>query len=102
MYHTTCEVWTQDKDQHVAEVSELKKTQESVKKECILHLLNVVINVYLDSHGQADSSDHPCHTITHVFTSIYIHSLWGNKIGDDGAKFLSAALENMVNLQVLQ
>ena len=50
------------------------------------------------------TSDHPCHTVTnisHVFTSIYIHSLWDNKIGDDGAKFLSAALENMVNLQVL-
>ena len=56
-------------------------------------------------HGQADSSDHACHTITytsHVCTSIYIHSLYRNEIGDVGARCLSAAIENMVNLQVLQ
>ena len=32
---------------------------------------------------------------------IYIHSLWDNDIGDDGARCLSAAMQNMVNLQVL-
>ena len=56
-------------------------------------------------HGQADSSDHACHTITyvsHVFTSIYIHSLLDNQIGDDGARCLATAMETMVNLQVLE
>ena len=54
---------------------------------------------------QADSSDHACHTVTnlpHVFTSTYIHSLYGNRIGADGATCLSGAMEMMVNLQVLK
>ena len=56
-------------------------------------------------NAQAGSSDHACYTTTnlsHVFTSIYVHSLGYNQIGDDGARCLSAAMENMVNLQVLE
>ena len=34
--------------------------------------------------------------------SIYIHSLGGNQIGDDGVTYMSAAMKNMVNLQELE
>ena len=53
-------------------------------------------------HCQADSSDHACHTTTNIFTSIYIHSLRENLIGDDGARCLGKTMETMVNLQVLE
>ena len=32
MYHTTCEVWTQDKDHHVAQASELNPSVSKILK----------------------------------------------------------------------
>ena len=50
MYHTTCEVRTQDEDQHAAQASELNKPKsQRDAKERMLHILKVVANVYLHS-----------------------------------------------------